>query len=1131
MGLFAALAACRESGSRGVTAAAGTGADSAQVRAMAPSAEPSGASPAAGRAAATPLVLGATREGRFAGADAAAYALPLRRGDYAHVVVEQRGVDVALDLFAPGGRPLLVLDSPNSTRGPEHLFVLAEEHGGHRLEVRPFSPVPGGSFTVTLAALRRPAEGDRSRAAACRAVSEGDAALAAEEPGGPTRAERLYERALALWRASGDSYSALIARIKLAQALSDGGEKRSAAAVWEEALRESERLGLTVEAVVAGNGSGLARKDLGEPDRARAAFEAALSAAHRLGDLREETVALNNLALLEKETGESLSAILLYDRVLGNFRALGNLDDEATALHNIGALYTVLGRLPEAREALENALRLRRAGPSRVKEASTLLALGWVRCREGDFRRCRRDLERSLALRRSIGDRRGEAVALDRLGSALREAGDAAAAVREYEKALAILETLEAPGGSAGATLSNLGETLVRSGDAAAGLLRLDAAVPLLDRFADPSTAGYAYARRARAKRALGRLRDARADAEAALERLETFREDAGSGALSESFLDSAYEHYELALELAMEQHRMEPAAGHDRAGLEIAERARARGLLALLDGARQSGSLAAALARDADLRRIEAEIRSRGASSGPDERLRRLLLERGLLLAGLRRAGRPEPESAPVLDAAAIRERVLDDETVLLVYALGEPRSYVWAVTRETVASAALPPRITIEAAVERFHRLLAAPPRRGTSIQARLVAAEVSRLLLGPIARHLGDRRLAVAAEGAVARLPFAALPDPRGGGEPLVERHEIVTVPSASVLDAIRRRAAARAPARRLLAVLANPVFARAAAGADPATARGGDQPAPHAPPASGSLAALTRSVKELGLEDIRPVPFTAREAAAIAAFAPREELLRALGPAATRELVVGGGLGDFRIVHFATHALIHPEHPELSGIVLSLYDRDGRPVDGFLRSYEIARLDLPADLVVLAACRTGDGKEVRGEGLVGLTQSFFQAGAASVVASIWEVDDEATARLMAGFYRELLGRGRTPAAALRAAQRALLAEPRWSAPAHWAGFVVAGEWRPGQQAAGKRVSLDSRLPRIPPEAVPEESTMGEKKTTVATRSGSTPGQDTGTKGDKGLESDPLRSLADSDGGSEPGEDDTVKGTKGV
>ena len=174
-------------------------------------------------------------------------------------------------------------------------------------------------------------------------------------------------------------------------------------------------------------------------------------------------------------------------------------------------------------------------------------------------------------------------------------------------------------------------------------------------------------------------------------------------------------------------------------------------------------------------------------------------------------------------------------------------------------------------------------------------------------------------------------------------------------------------------------------------------------------------------------------------------PADQSLNALGFNATKEIVTSGRLAEFRIVHFATHGVLDTEQPNLSKIVLSQIDRQGERKDGFLRTHEIYNLSLPSDLVVLSACQTALGKEVRGEGLVGLTRGFMYAGAARVMVSLWNVNDESTAVLMERFYRGLFEQGLQPAAALRQAQIEMWREAQWSAPFHWAGFVIQGDWR--------------------------------------------------------------------------------------
>jgi CHAT domain-containing protein len=206
-----------------------------------------------------------------------------------------------------------------------------------------------------------------------------------------------------------------------------------------------------------------------------------------------------------------------------------------------------------------------------------------------------------------------------------------------------------------------------------------------------------------------------------------------------------------------------------------------------------------------------------------------------------------------------------------------------------------------------------------------------------------------------------------------------------------------------------------------------------------------AAVERSARDFGLDGFPRLAHSGEEARRILRLAAPGERLAALGFDATRELMLSGELARYRTGHIASHALDNPVHPELSGVVMSLVDRRGEPLDPFVRFGDLARLRLPAELVVLSACRTGRGAEVRGEGVVGLAWGLFAAGAARGVVSYWNVSDPSTAELMARFYRGRRVDGLTAAAALRRAQLDLAADPRWSAPYHWAAFTLQGDWR--------------------------------------------------------------------------------------
>jgi CHAT domain-containing protein len=207
------------------------------------------------------------------------------------------------------------------------------------------------------------------------------------------------------------------------------------------------------------------------------------------------------------------------------------------------------------------------------------------------------------------------------------------------------------------------------------------------------------------------------------------------------------------------------------------------------------------------------------------------------------------------------------------------------------------------------------------------------------------------------------------------------------------------------------------------------------------------AVTRAFRDIGQVDGGEIPrlqASGEEAEAIMRVVPWRTGFKAVGFDANRAIVTGSELGQYRMVHFATHAFLDNERPELSGIVLSLVDQKGARQDGFLRLHDIYNLKLPVDLVVLSACQTGLGKDVKGEGLIGLTRGFMYAGASGVVASLWKVDDDATAELMTHFYSGIFEKGLPPSAALREAQLEMLKQTRWHEPYFWAGFVIQGQY---------------------------------------------------------------------------------------
>ena len=600
-------------------------------------------------------------------------------------------------------------------------------------------------------------------------------------------------------------------------------------------------------------------------------------------------------------------------------------------------------------------------------------------------------------------------------------------------------------------TLSNIGEVYAALGEHQRAADHYDQSLVLARAIGDREIEASGLVRIARLEDARGNIAAAYAAADSGLTIIESLRASIANPDLRASYLASNRDPYELCVDLLMKMHRQRPSEGFDALALEVSERARARSLLEILSDTRADAASGIDPALIERKRRLQQQINAReqdrlrvlgGKPANDQVEAAKRAVE--VLLTEFQEIQAEISEKSPryaalsqprLLSLRDIQNQLLDDDTLLLEYALGRNTSHLWAVTRTSMTTFALPGRSEIEQAARRAYELLTISHKRADKRQAELALAELSEIVLGPVANQLGRRRLIIVAEGALQYVPFGALYEPtRGPGSrtPLIVEHEIASLPSASVLAVQRRELAGRPPADRAVAVLADPVLQRAdvrVTGAMDGSPDGIDTRGALDTDSNELPGDLERSGVETGIPTFDRLPFTRDEADAIVNLAGRSQSLKALDFDASRATLTGSELDRYRIIHIATHGILNSQHPELSGIVLSLVDEKGNPQDGFVRAHEIFDLKLRADLVVLSACRTALGKDVKGEGLVGLVRGFMYAGAARVMASLWDVRDEATAVLMKRFYEGMLRDGLNPVAALRAAQVSLWRDKRW------------------------------------------------------------------------------------------------------
>ena len=1058
------------------------------------------------------LSVGRELERPLAGGETHSFNIKLSEGQFVEVLVDQRGIDVLLRLYSPENKLIAEIDSPNSSQGRETVFGLADRDGSYRLEVTSLSKeVPAGRYAIEIATLRTANAQDKQRLEAQSAYIEAQRLRAQPNAAAQRDAIQKLENALPLWRASDEKLREAHSLSLIASTQRRLGQPNNALDYWNRTLQLVRSLGDKREEATTLNNIAIVLGETGDPGKAVANYLGVLALWREIGDRYAEARVQNNLGLAYNAQGEPrkslehLNQSLLvwnrvgnakqaavtthniggvyevladmqqaldhYQKALNSFRSLNDSTNQAIELNSIGAIHLALGEPQKALDYYDQALALWRVIGNKQQEAVTVTSTGLAFAKLGQGAKALERYEAALKIQQDVRDRRWEAFTLEKLGDLYASQSELPKALASYEQALQLRKTLGDRWGEA-SVLNSTGTAQEKMNAPDKAFEYHKQALALFDAIGDKRGQARAIYGIARAERDRGNLDDARKQIELALAKVEATRSDVSSQNLRTTYLATVENYYEFYIDLLMQFHKARPTEGFDGLALGLSERARARSLLdrlaeshvevergvdqALLEKQRLLAEQLNAKAQ----RRVQLFSQKGGDAqlTALNKELNDLESQYDQVQAAIRKASpqyaaltQPQPLGSKEI------QKQLDPDTVLLEYSLGDERSYVWAVTTNSVKVFELPKRAEIEPAAKRLYQALTArsvsnsletPGERqqriaAADVELSEVNAELSRMILLPLIDDLSAGRVVVVASGALQYVPFAALSvrrtndRRRASYRPLILEHVVVNLPSASALAVQRTGLAGRKPAPRGVAVIADPVFSVT----DPRIKSAAKQ---------SSSTAETRIIehvadKSTGRLNIRRLPFTRQEAEQILAVAPRNGNLKALDFKADREIATGGELSNYRYVHFATHGYIDSERADYSAVVLSMVNEAGEPEDGFLRVHDIYNLKLPAELVVLSACETGLGREYKGEGLVGLTQGFMYAGARRVTVSLWNVNDQATADLMARFYRGMLREKKSPADALRTAQVEMMQLTKWRSPYFWAAFVMEGEWR--------------------------------------------------------------------------------------
>ncbi len=847
-------------------------------------------------------------------------------------------------------------------------------------------------------------------------------------------------------------------------------------------------------------------KQLDSPDRLGNALNSMALVSAKVGKW-DEAAQYYDDALKVPDTSPALRAAILNNRgefysSLGDFETarqyLGESntllnsqktpdpDLRASVLFQIGQIHLATGRPSDAIALFQEA---KLAKPNKPKLAYVLTGLGDAWSRQGNIEGALKAYSEALEIQMQIEDRRGQALTRLKRGEAYALAQDSASASAEYQTSLSLWRAVKDQRGEA-ATLNSM------------ALLERDNNNPS----------------------------EALRHSEEAIRIFESLRTSISSHQLRTSYFARHENYYGLIVDLNMISSRPNQSTQHIAAALAASEKSRARSLIDTLSEVRAdlTETVNTELVRtEGEIERrlrakLEAQtnlLKSRHIKSEAEAISKEIaeLIRQQSEVSGRIRASNPKYSelTQPRLLTTPEIQQQLDVNSLLLEYALGEKRSYAWVVSPDSIHGFELASRDQIEAVARRVTEALTSRnrelkdesgPEKGTRVDKAdkdylEASAALSKMIIEPVASLLGNKRLVIVADGALQTIPFGSLPIPTlsripsnatssrnllsrdsnratqttiaksasaipGAPRPLISEHEVVYLPSASVLALHRRELATRKRAPYPIAVIADPVFDNQDGRVAKAQSNSSQQrkdaakikPDTKGPPKANALSppkqedstkdnSLTSALRDVGLDPTQPLPrlnHSLAEATAILQAASSRQSFSALHFKASRETATSPILSKYRVIHFATHGILDLEHPELSGIALSMVDEKGQPRDGYLRLHEIYNLNLPAELVVLSACQTGVGKQIKGEGLIALTRGFMYAGAKSVVASLWKVDDAATAALMAEFYKQMFVNKLKPAAALREAQLKLSKVKRWQSPYYWSGFFLQGDW---------------------------------------------------------------------------------------
>lgn len=1008
-------------------------------------------------------------ERQIAGGQQHTYSINLEPNQFLFLDVQQLGIDVVIQLIDADGKLRIETNAPDLAFGAEPFYWVAEKVGTYNIVVKPAeASTKTGKYTIKVGELRPAKDEDFHFLDGQNKLAQGEKLRAQGKKENLEDAITHYKEAIEHWRKVrqkeregvclnlvgfatyflGDIQAA-IGHIEGASKIREGGgkaqsvsnlgsmylitgEKVKALESFSQGLKLSKEVGDKITQSNSLNGIGNLYYSFGDQQNALNSYSEALSIAKETGDKAREAGALHNVGTVFASVGDFDKAISYFRETLPIWDELKDTQNKLYTLNYLGHVYRGLQQYDTALSYYNQVLEVSSARGQKRDQAITLVRAGQVYYLLHDYNKALEVCNKALEISTVSTDLLNQTTALDVLGSIYSNLGNEDKALEYFTKALEQAKTLS-----------------------------------------QQSLQADLYYNLARSNKKLGNLALAVTNIEKAIELSEKGRSRIANRDLRTYYFATTQDFNQLHIDLLMALHDKDPSKNYNAQALYVHELSQARTLLDLIKESRidiHQGVDGKLLEEESELKRLtlsKTETLVKVVNKPNYSQEERTKLEREIyqLDTKLEQVQGKIRDSSPnyaaiqqpkPLALQQIQKEVLDDDTTLLEYSLGKESSYLWVVTNKSLNSYKLPSKEEIEKAANPlflYYKTFFYPEgeseldkKRSTAKEQLFIKAanNFSKMILGDVANQLGSKRLLIIPDGILQYIPFAGLPDPNKISTelyPLIAEHEVVSMPSASTMGVLRSEFAQRKPASKPVIVFGDPIFTAT------------DERLSVNSKTKGSLIAnvsnkteqkdeISLSTRGFNRADLARLIFSGQEATSIGQIY-KDATIR-LGSNADLLAATSSELINYRFIHFATHGFFNSLQPELSGLVLSLFDDQGKEQNGYLTANHIYNLKLNAELVVLSACQTGFGKQIRGEGILGLTRGFLYAGAERVMFTLWNVNDKSTSIFMTKFYSSMK-EGLTPSAALRQAQISMWKDKKWSTPFYWAAFQLQGEWQ--------------------------------------------------------------------------------------